>query len=95
MKEDAGIHLEPLEEAEIRKADANLIRLKVALADVTLEAEVVEKKRKTVLRSIEKATKNYVDRVGGIARAHGIDPDDPKGGKWNFDAASMTFNRIG
>jgi len=80
------------EQAEVRALNANLDNVKIALGNLDLEFET---KRNALFQAYSQANKSLTDRVGAIARLHGIDPDaDPAKSKWNFDTIGMTFTRV-
>jgi len=41
-----------------------------------------------------KCSSSYTQYVAEVAKAHGIDVDDPDKGRWNFNGSQMTFNKL-
>jgi len=75
--------------------DEGVLRAKLGLADLAMLMLQVEQKRNAGAQSVVNASKAYTDRVGAIAKEHGIDVDDPSKGRWNFDSKTSIFTRIG
>jgi len=73
---------------ELLALNARAQQLKITLADKLLE-----------LRGIEQITLQANAEVGaritGFVRAHGIDPNNPELGRWNFDIQAGTLTKIG
>jgi uncharacterized ferredoxin-like protein len=87
-----SIQLGEREQEDIRKLEQKLLQVKLNYADFEL---AVASQRAVLQQQLVDAQRMYTEEAANIARNHGIDPNDPKSGRWNLDIAQMTLNRIG
>jgi len=73
---------------ELLVLNAQVTQMKVALGEKLLELRALE--AMTAQASVELNT-----RITSFARAHGIDPNKPEQGRWNFDIPSGTLTKVG
>lgn len=86
----ANVTLADEERAELTELEQGVVRAKLALADLDIQAMRMDAARSDLRQKVADATKAYVDRVVAAAEKHGIDINDT-GTKWNFDTNKMTF----
>lgn len=80
------------ERAALAELEQGVVRAKLALADLDIQAMRMDTARSELRQKVADATKAYVDEVVAAAAKHGIDINDT-GAKWNFDTNKMTFTR--
>ena len=61
---------------------------KVLLADKTIELRGAE-------QLVHQMNQDVTARISGFAAAHGVDPNNPSKGRWNFDIPSGVLSKVG
>lgn len=77
---------EMLEALSQLSAQAN--QLKLQLADHVITMRVIED-------AVRARAEEFTQRIASFARAHGIDPNNPELGRWNFDLPTGVLSRVG
>lgn len=85
---NSGTKLTEAEQAKVREIDTQMVRLKLALADVDMQIAGLEEQRHAVRKAIAEKQSGFVAEVQAMARAHNIDIDK---GNVHFDYQSMTL----
>jgi hypothetical protein len=87
----------PLDKEEIttlKETEDKITKLKLAIADLTMESERARENLITALNSLTKANEEFIGQARTIATAHGVDVDDPAKGRWSLDTQTMVLSRV-
>lgn len=83
----AGLELDEHESMFMKTMIAKLSEKKLLLANL-----VVQQAR--VIAEVNVLDKELTDTIRKAAKLRGIDPDNSKKGRWNFDLDSLSFSRV-
>lgn len=93
-KNESAVSVSDEQKASISAAEQEIVRAKLALADLDIRRSAFEKSHSEAISNYEKVSKAYVAAVMDAAKSNGIDIED-KSVRWNFDTTSFTFTRQG
>lgn len=84
------------ESKHLQHLENNLQQTKVALADCDMQIAALELRRQQFRSAVQAQGAAIVEAIRGIAKQHGINPDDPTPKvSWNFNLAAREFTRVG
>jgi hypothetical protein len=81
------------EAIELRNAEGRIWLNKQQLADIQIQFMELERQRAEKATAVLDSQGDFMFAVKEIAKAHGIDVDNPDNGKWDFSTTDMTFTK--
>lgn len=82
------------EKEKIASLDGEAVKLKCRICDITLEREKLRQEITGLNEELIQVQSVLVQEIRQLALVRGIDFNDPKTGRWNFDLVTMTFTRL-
>jgi hypothetical protein len=82
------------EKMSIRTFDSKVAMHYIELGRLEAQSLVIDAKKRELFSLIKDAEKSVFGKITEVAKAHGINTDDPKSGKWNFDPGTMKFTKL-
>lgn len=78
------ISLTDEEKTLVKSLESDLISLKCKVANYAVLQQAA-------IQDVARAEKALIEKISDLAKAHGIDPDDPNKGVWNFITKDLIF----
>jgi hypothetical protein len=92
-KNGAGKVLTAEEKGQLTELDRGLAQKKIALANLELQIDALEREKKKQLNALRRDGEAFSDAAKTIAEAHGIDPESETE-SWRLDLKAMEFHPI-
>lgn len=88
------IHLSESEKNSIARIRAEMEQARSALANVAFQARQAELARDSAADAVAQIGKRLEERIGDIAKDHGVDLTSTEVGKWSFDLDKLELRRV-
>lgn len=88
------ITLSDSEKNAINRIRAEMDQARSNLANASFQAYQAERIRDQAAESLVQVNKRLEERIGDIAKDHGVDLTDANAGKWSFDLDKLELRRV-